>query len=144
MMSEVGSGDHHIDDLRDALVQISFALMAALTEVAAEHDLSLTQLRMLGILRDREPTMADLATFTGLERSTISGLIDRAAQRGLVVRTADPHDGRSVRVSLTKQARGLVPEVTAAIADRIKPLTGHLSAAEQKRLTALLTRALGS
>jgi MarR family transcriptional regulator, lower aerobic nicotinate degradation pathway regulator len=144
MMSEVDSGDDHIDDLRDALVQISFALMAALTEVAAEHDLSLTQLRMLGILRDREPTMADLATFTGLERSTISGLIDRAAQRGLVVRTADPHDGRSVRVSLTKQARGLVPEVTAAIADRIKPLTGHLSAAEQKRLTALLTKALGS
>jgi DNA-binding MarR family transcriptional regulator len=144
MMSEVGSGDDHIDDLRDALVQISFALMAALTEVAAEHDLSLTQLRMLGILRDREPTMADLATFTGLERSTISGLIDRAAQRGLVVRTADPHDGRSVRVSLTKQARGLVPEVTAAIADRIKPLTGRLSAAEQKRLTTLLTRALGA
>ncbi|HME16550.1 MAG TPA: MarR family transcriptional regulator [Mycobacterium sp.] len=144
MMSEVGSGDDHIDDLRDALVQISFALMAALTEVAAEHDLSLTQLRMLGILRDREPTMADLATFTGLERSTISGLIDRAAQRGLVVRTADPHDGRSVRVSLTKRARRLVPEVTAAIADRIKPLTGHLSAAEQKRLTALLTKALGS
>jgi DNA-binding MarR family transcriptional regulator len=144
MMSEVGSGDDHIDDLRDALVQTSFALMAALTEVAAEHDLSLTQLRMLGILRDREPTMADLATFTGLERSTISGLIDRAAQRGLVVRTADPHDGRSVRVSLTKHARGLVPEVTAAIADRIKPLTGHLSAAEQKRLTALLTKALGS
>jgi MarR family transcriptional regulator, lower aerobic nicotinate degradation pathway regulator len=144
MMSEVGSGDDHIDDLRDALVQISFVLMATLTEVAAEHDLSLTQLRMLGILRDREPTMADLATFTGLERSTISGLIDRAAQRGLVVRTADPHDGRSVRVSLTKQARGLVPEVTAAIADRTKPLTGRLSAAEQKRLTALLTRALGA
>ena len=118
--------------------------MAALTEVAAEHDLSLTQLRMLGILRDREPTMADLATFTGLERSTISGLIDRAAQRGLVVRTADPRDGRSVRVSLTKQARGLVPEVTAAVGDRIKPLTRHLSAAEQKRLTALLTKALGS
>jgi DNA-binding MarR family transcriptional regulator len=144
MMSEVGSGEDHIDALRDALVQISFALMAALTEVAAEHDLSLTQLRMLGILRDREPTMADLATFTGLERSTISGLIDRAAQRGLVVRTADPRDGRSVRVSLSQRSRRLVPEVTAAIADRIKPLTGHLSAAEQKRLTALLTKALGS
>src|SRR5271169_4718386 len=143
MMSEVGSGDDHIDDLRDALVQISFALMAALTEVAAEHDLSLTQLRVLGILRDREPTMADLATFTGLERSTISGLIDRAAQRGLVVKTADPHDGRSVRVTLTESARGLVPAMTAAIGDRITPLTGRLSAGEQKRLTALLTKALG-
>lgn len=125
------------------MVQISFALMAALTEVAAEHDLSLTQLRVLGILRDREPTMADLATFTGLERSTVSGLIDRAAQRGLVSKTADPHDGRSVRVTLTEPARTLVPEVTAAIGDRIKPLTGKLSTAEQKRLTALLSKALG-
>jgi hypothetical protein len=33
--------------------------------------------------------------------------------------------------------------VTAAIGDRIKPLTGQLSTAEQKRLTALLTKALG-
>ena len=131
------------DDLRDALVQISFALMAALTEVAGEHDLSLTQLRMLGILRDREPTMADLATFTGLERSTVSGLVDRASERGLVVRAADPRDRRSVRVSLTRQARALVPEVTAAIGDRIKPLTSQLSSAEQKRLTALLAKALG-
>ena len=117
--------------------------MAVLTEVAAEHDLSLTQLRVLGILRDREPTMADLATFTGLERSTVSGLIDRAAQRGLVTKTADPRDGRSVRVSLTESARDLVPEVTATVGDRIKPLTSRLTTAEQRRLTALLTKALG-
>jgi hypothetical protein len=65
--------DDHLGELRDALAQMSFTLMAVLTEVAAEHDLSLTQLRVLGILRDREPTMADLATFTGLERSTVSG-----------------------------------------------------------------------
>ena len=143
MTSDRDRRHDHVEDLRDTLVQISFALMAALTEVAAEHDLSLTQLRVLGILRDREPTMADLATFTGLERSTVSGLIDRAAQRGLVSKTADPHDGRSVRVTLTEPARTLVPEVTAAIGDRIKPLTGKLSTAEQKRLTALLSKALG-
>ena len=143
MTSDRDGGQDHLEDLRDALVRISFALMAVLTEVAAEHDLSLTQLRVLGILRDREPTMADLATFTGLERSTVSGLIDRATQRGLVTKTADLHDGRSVRVTLTESARGLVPEVTAAIGDRIKPLIGELSTSEQKRLTALLTKALG-
>ncbi|MDT5048817.1 MAG: MarR family transcriptional regulator, lower aerobic nicotinate degradation pathway regulator [Mycobacterium sp.] len=144
MTSDRDGGQDHLEDLRDALVQISFALMAVLTEVAAEHDLSLTQVRVLGILRDREPTMADLATFTGLERSTVSGLIDRAAQRGLVTKTADLHDGRSVRVTLTESARGLVPEVTAAIGDRVKPLIGELSTSEQKRLTALLTKALGA
>jgi DNA-binding MarR family transcriptional regulator len=142
-MTPIERADDHLGELRDALAQMSFTLMAVLTEVAAEHDLSLTQLRVLGILRDREPTMADLATFTGLERSTISGLIDRAAQRGLVVKTADPHDGRSVRITLTESARHLVPHVTAAIGDRITPLTGRLSTAEQQRLTALLTKALG-
>jgi MarR family transcriptional regulator, lower aerobic nicotinate degradation pathway regulator len=136
-------GDEHLDDLRDALAQISFALMAVLTEVAAAHDLSLTQLRVLGILRDREPTMADLATFTGLERSTVSGLIERAAARGLVVKTADPHDGRSVRVTLTETARDLVPEITTTIGDRIQPLTGRLSSGEQTKLAALLNKALG-
>jgi MarR family transcriptional regulator, lower aerobic nicotinate degradation pathway regulator len=144
MTSDPSGGQDHLDDLRDALVQVSFALMAALTEVAAEHDLSLTQLRVLGILRDREPTMADLATYTGLERSTVSGLIDRATQRGLVVKAGDPVDGRSVRVSLTEQARGLVPKVTAAIGERIKPLICQLNTGEQKRLTALLSKALGS
>jgi MarR family transcriptional regulator, lower aerobic nicotinate degradation pathway regulator len=143
-MNSIDRTDGRLGELRDALARMSFTLMAILTEVAAEHDLSLTQLRVLGILRDREPTMADLATFTGLERSTISGLIDRAAQRGLVVKTADPHDGRSVRVSLTESARRLALEITAAIAARITPLTGQLSTSEQKRLTALLTKALGS
>ena len=136
--------DGHLGELRDALAQMSFTLMAILTEIAAEHDLSLTQLRVLGILRDREPAMADLATFTGLERSTISGLIDRAAQRGLVTKTADPRDGRSVRVGLTESARRLVPEILAAVGDRITPMTDQLSSGEQKRLTALLTKALGS
>jgi DNA-binding MarR family transcriptional regulator len=133
----------HHDDLKDALVITSFVLMAALTEVAAEHDLSLTQLRVLGILRDREPTMADLAAFTGLDRSTVSGLIERACQRGLVVKTADDRDGRAVRVRPTPQARRLESGITTAINKRIAPMTGQLNASEQKRLTALLRKALG-
>jgi len=143
MATDHDFGQARLDDVRDALVQMSFALMAALTEVAGEHDLSLTQLRVLGILRDREPTMADLATYTGLERSTVSGLIERATQRGLVTKTTDLIDGRSVRVSLTAHARALEPEITAAIDERIAPLTGQLSASEQRRLTTLLTKALG-
>jgi MarR family transcriptional regulator, lower aerobic nicotinate degradation pathway regulator len=129
-------------DLRDNLVQVSFAVIAVLSRVAAEQDLSLTQLRMLGILRDREPTMAQLATYLGLERSTVSGLIDRAVQRGLVQKNTHPADGRSVRVSLTPQARRLESGIIADIGELIVPLTGRLSASEQKRLTDLLAKVL--
>jgi MarR family transcriptional regulator, lower aerobic nicotinate degradation pathway regulator len=131
------------DDLRDSLVQVSFAVTAVLSRVAAEHDLSLTQLRVLGILRDREPAMAELATYLGLERSTVSGLIDRSVQRGLVHKAADAADGRSVRVSLTPQAKRLGRVIVAEIGAQLAPLTGALNPAEQRRLVELLTKALG-
>jgi DNA-binding MarR family transcriptional regulator len=130
------------DDLMDNLVQVSFAVTAVLSRVAAEQDLSLTQLRVLAILRDRKPTMAELADYLGLERSTVSGLIDRAVQRGLVAKNTDPADGRSVRVRLTAQARRLENGIVAEIGELILPLTGRLNAAEQKRLTDLLAKVL--
>lgn len=123
-------------------MQVSFAVTTVLNRVAAEQGLSLTQLRVLGILRDREPTMAELATYLGLERSTVSGLIDRAFQRGLVQKTTHPEDGRSVRVSLTAEARRLSAGVVAEIAELMRPLTDRLSSVEQKRLTGLLAKVL--
>ncbi|MBL7622848.1 MULTISPECIES: hypothetical protein [unclassified Frankia] len=45
------------------MAQIAYTVMAVLTRVAAEHDLSLTQLRVFGILRDHRPRMAELADF---------------------------------------------------------------------------------
>jgi MarR family transcriptional regulator, lower aerobic nicotinate degradation pathway regulator len=140
MMATMGAGD---EDLRDSLVQVSFAVIAVLSRVAAEQDLSLTQLRVLGILRDRQPTMADLASYLGLERSTVSGLIDRAVQRGLVQKDADPTDGRSVRVSLTAPARRRESRMIAEIGELMAPLTDRLNTSERKRLTDLLAKVLG-
>jgi DNA-binding MarR family transcriptional regulator len=133
-----------VDDLRDGLVQVSFAVTAVLSRVAAEQDLSLTQLRVLGILRDREPTMAELATYLGLERSTVSGLIDRAVQRGLVQKNTDPADGRSVRVSLTAAASSLAPRIIAEVGELMAPMIDRLSFSEQRRLTALLDKVNGA
>ncbi|PRI15456.1 MarR family transcriptional regulator [Mycobacterium shigaense] len=136
------SGMGMVDDLRDGLIQTSFTVIAALSRVAAEQDLSLTQLRMLGILRDREPAMAELAAYLGLERSTVSGLIDRAVQRGLVRKTTDAVDGRSVRVSLTAEARKMETRIVSDIGELLAPMTDRLNPGERKRLTALLAKLL--
>jgi DNA-binding MarR family transcriptional regulator len=130
-------------DLLDNLVLTSFTVIALLSRTAAEHELSLTQLRMMAILRDRTPTMADLADFLGLERSSVSGLIDRAGRRGLVQRTASRSDGRAVQVSLTPDGHHLAGQVTGEVAALIAPMTSTLSGGEQKRLTQLLGKMLG-
>jgi DNA-binding MarR family transcriptional regulator len=129
--------------LLDNLVLTSFTVIALLSRTAAEHDMSLTQLRMLAILRDRTPAMADLAGFLGLERSSVSGLIDRAARRGLVQRVASSDDGRSVQVSLTEDGHHLAAQVAGEVAGLVAALTGALSSAEQSRLTLLLGKMLG-
>src|ERR1700744_4698920 len=110
-------------DLLDNLALTSFTVIALLSRIAAEHDLSLTQFRMMAILRDRTPAMAELAGFLGLERSSVSGLIDRAARRGLVQRTASPSDGRAVQVSLTPAGHHLAAQVRGEGAGAESPLT---------------------
>jgi DNA-binding MarR family transcriptional regulator len=126
----------------DSLVQTSFTVVALLSQVAAEHDLSLTQLRVLAILRDRQPKMAELATYLGLERSSVSGLIDRAVGRGLVRRNISSEDGRAVRVSLTSEGGRLARLLTEEVGGLIAPMTGRLSPADQKRLITLLNKLL--
>jgi DNA-binding MarR family transcriptional regulator len=133
------SGEDRVSgELIDRLAQTSFTVIALLTRTAAENDLSLTQLRALAILRDREPTMAQLADYLGLERSSVSGLMDRAVRRGLAQRTTSREDGRSVHVSLTAAGHRLGAELADKVAGLLAPMTTRLSAAEQKRLAVLL------
>ena len=129
-------------EMIDSLVQVSFTVIALLSRVAAEHDLSLTQMRVLAILRDHEPTMAELAAYLGLERSSVSGLIDRAVKRGLVRRDPSSDDGRAVRLSLTPDGRHLARLGAEEVAARLAPMTGSLTSADQKRLGMLLDRML--
>lgn len=129
-------------EVTDALAQTAFTVIALLTEAAAAHDLSLTQLRMLAILRDREPRVADLAAFLGLERSSVSGLVDRAVRRGLVHRTVSAEDARAVRLGLTEEGRRLAGIVSGQVEAMLVPMTGRLAAGEKARVAALLRKML--
>ncbi len=130
--------------LVDALAQSAFIVMGVLTRIGAEHDLSLTQLRVLGILRDRRPRMAELADFLGLEKSTMSGLVDRAEQRGLLKRGKNATDGRAVDVSMTEAGLELAGRVHGEVRRGLAPITDRLDARERLALTQLLERMLGS
>ena len=136
------SADTAQQDLISALVRASFATTAVLSRVAAEHDLSLTQLRVLAILRDRRVKMSELADYLGLDKSTISGLVDRAEKRGLLQRAPNPADGRATDVFLTAEGVQLADLGEAKIARSLSPMIGTLTRAETLRLTALLEHVL--
>lgn len=127
-----------VDALVDILAQTSFALISIVTRIGAEHDLSLTQVRMLGIMRDRTLTMAGLADYLGLERSTISGLVDRAERRGLVRRQANAVDRRSTELVLTPAGLELAQVAAGSIAERVAPIVEELPEPVRAALPSLL------
>jgi DNA-binding MarR family transcriptional regulator len=122
--------------LVDALAQLTFTVQAAIGRVAAIYDLSIVQARLLGILRDRQPTITELAGFLQLDKTSVTGLVDRAQERGLVRRAPSPADGRSVLVSITAAGQELVDEATAAIEAEIRALVEVLSPARRAELSA--------
>jgi MarR family transcriptional regulator, lower aerobic nicotinate degradation pathway regulator len=126
--------------LVDGLVQLSFLVQSVLAQTAAGHDLTVAQLRLLGILRDREPGMLALARHLGLDKSSATGLIDRAERRGLVQRASTIEDGRAVRVSTTPLGRELTEQVNADVVVRIQALGHSLSAADQRTFTSLVSQ----
>lgn len=131
------------EELIDVLVQSTFWTMAVLNELAADNDLSLTQLRVLAILRDRRVRMSALAAHLGLDRSTMTGLVDRAEKRGLLSRAPSPDDGRAVDVFLSPDGAELADALSARIEQTMSPTLGRLTPAERRRLAALLQRLIG-
>ena len=126
------------------LAQLSFLVQGALAEIAAEFDLSLIAARLLGVLRDREPTMQALGRHLGLDKSSISGLVDRAERRGLVRRSPSATDRRAFQVSITEAGSQLADLAAARFAERIDVLVGDLRDGDRRRLTDLAGRIVGA
>ncbi|MEU4241323.1 MarR family transcriptional regulator [Actinoplanes sp. NPDC026619] len=112
--------------------------MGVLTRIGAENDLSLTQLRVLGILRDRRARVTDLALFLGVDKSSMSGLIDRAERRGLIGRDQNPADRRAMDVFLTPTGLDLTQRIYAETRNALAPATQALTPEQQQTLVTLL------
>jgi MarR family transcriptional regulator, lower aerobic nicotinate degradation pathway regulator len=126
----------------DGLTQLSFVILGLLEVRAAEHDLSLAQTRLLGVLRDRVPTMNQLARLLGLDKSSVTGLVDRAERRGLVARVPSAADRRAVLVTLTDEGRSLVSRASGRFEDDVWTMLNRLPPRDRGTLSALISRLL--
>ncbi len=126
----------------DALAQFSFLVQGTLERRAAEREISIVQTRLLGILRDRQPTMNELARLLELDKSSVTGLVDRAERRGLVERTQSTSDRRAVLVGLTAEGRALASDIAARFDSDVTAMLESLPASDRAMLVRLLGRVL--
>jgi len=98
--------------------------------------LSLTQDRLLLCIFDHNlVTMTELHMMTGLEKGSLTTIVDQLIEKGLVQRARDKGDRRKVFVSLTEagQKQGAVrkEEIARFIQSRLK----NLSAIQREEFT---------
>jgi len=99
----------------DSLRRIVRALRLASGDVERKLGLSVAQLFVLQQLADERPrSVNEIAEATVTDPSTISGLIRRLIDRGLVNRGTSPADGRRAEISLTPAGARLLRRAPAA------------------------------
>ena len=126
-------------ELVDGLVQLSFAVQSVLGRIANGLDLSVTQVRMLAVLEDREIGMLQLASILELEKSSTTGLVDRAVRRGLVRRVTVPGNRRAVNVTVTPAGRKLFHTARSSVRAEITAMSESLGEAQRERLRSSVT-----
>lgn len=101
------------DALMERLARAAAGYYRDLTAAAAIHGLTMTQAKMLILLRQQPLPMRALAGRLACDASNITGLVDRLEARGLVSRHADAADRRIKNVVATEEGREAVRLVRA-------------------------------
>jgi DNA-binding MarR family transcriptional regulator len=111
-----------IDELAQQLDDAVVALRAATLPRAG---LSLTAAATLARLQRSGPArLTELASAEGVSQPSMTALIARLADQGLVRRAADPHDGRAVVLTLTPAGGEVLAQRRA---ERTRQITGPLA-----------------
>ncbi len=84
-------------------------------------------------------TMSDLSRRLMVSNGAITGLVDRLASEGMVLRQGDPYDRRSVIVRLTRKGRESFLRMARRHEEWVVSILGDLSAEAQSELLQNLT-----
>lgn len=133
-----------LDDFVPYLLnRISSRLNSDLAEALRELGYTLPDWRVLAVLHVREGrALGELSVYTVIEQSTLSRIVDRMVQAGLVQRRPGARDGRVVELYLTAAGRCAFDEILPLALEHYRRAVSGLDAAELEQLVALLHRVL--
>ena len=93
---------------------------------------------MRQLLEEEALAPSHLAERMGMTRGAISKLADRLINKGMLVRAADPEDGRAQTLALTPAGRALVPRLAALADANDAEFFDHMSPADRTVLLRIL------
>lgn len=111
----------------------------------ARFDLTPTQTHVLLYLADCGPaTQSALAEGMRVKAPTANGILDRMAEKGLLVRTVDEKDARRRLIRLTEKGEGLAKELKTQFGRTEEEILRGFDETEQALLRSFLVRIIGN
>lgn len=147
MFSDDDGRDRETEGVLNRVVRLKNESDRRLREVLQDDPLSLDEYMTLHVLvggqtkgRPRS-TPAQLADLAGVSRAGMTGRLDKLERAGLVTRTPDTDDRRSVIVEITAEGYGAWERVAHRWSAEDVRLLDGLSVEEIQQLNALLRKA---
>jgi DNA-binding MarR family transcriptional regulator len=125
--------------IMDAIRRLVHGLRVYSRATEKQFGLSLAQLFVLQKLSDVDAlSLNDLAARTVTHQSSVSVVVTRLVNAGLVQRTRSPVDGRSRDIALTAKGRAVLRKAPPATQERMIAAISALAPAERRRLAGAL------
>jgi DNA-binding MarR family transcriptional regulator len=112
------------------------SLLGTATQTLSTNDITL--LRM--IIKRGPIRVSELASWQGVDKSTVTPQVHRLEQRGVVARHSDPADKRAVLLTATDQGRQSLDEIDEAGVHLFENALDGWPPADRSKLAALMQR----
>src|SRR4030042_1319867 len=126
------------------LNRASWAMSRYLKSQLRAHGLKEVSVGFIGVLlalAQRDGLrLTELGQTVSLEKSTMTGLIDRMERARLVRRRSSPNDRRAFRICMTERGRMIAPEVQRVLKQAYRELTRGMNAEELEQVRASLVQ----
>jgi DNA-binding MarR family transcriptional regulator len=133
--------DPDVSRSMDAIRAVVRALRINTRAIELEIGISLAQLFVLQQVAQRPAnSLNDLAERTATHQSSVSVVVRRLVERGLVTRRADTADKRRVQIALTPAGEKLLVGAPETIQIRLMSALEHLTPTDRKQLAQLLSK----
>ena len=103
-----------------------------------EVDITMSQAKVLYLVSVGDLNMSELVARLGVTLPTVSGVVDRLVERGLIARRADPSDRRRVVVGVTPAGVELLDRFRDLNARQMRDLLAVLDDADLEQVRGYL------
>jgi DNA-binding MarR family transcriptional regulator len=131
-----------VEDLERVIMQISWLAQRQFMQLLDEDRFRLTLPQFYTLLHlyqaGEECKMSDLAEATHQSAASLTGVVDRLAEKQLVDRKRHESDRRQVLVVVAQRGRELIAEIKQARREQMQAALAHMAETEVEQLIRML------